>query len=146
MTLPKPAPGQVIHYSYLWSEEYKRGREEGSKDRPCVIVVAVDKDSNGLDVVTVVPITHSPPSALTEAIEIPYRTKVRLGLDDEPSWVVLSEANRFCWPGPDLRPVPRAKPRTMIHGLLPQNLFNLMQSRFVAVLRAKRLSIVPRSE
>jgi hypothetical protein len=146
LALPKPAPGQVIHYSYLWSEEYERGRDEGSKDRPCVIVVAVDKDVDGLDIVIVLPITHSPPSLLSEAVEIPNRTKVRLGLDDERSWVVLTEANRFRWPGPDLRPVPRAKPRSMIYGLLPETLFNLIQSRFSAALRAKRLSLVPRSE
>jgi hypothetical protein len=32
-----------------------------------------------------------------------YATNQRLGLDAERSWVMLTEANRFVWPGPDLR-------------------------------------------
>ncbi|GCA49862.1 hypothetical protein KGO5_02308 [Sinorhizobium sp. KGO-5] len=55
--------------------------------------------------VRVLPITHTPPGKPDEAIEIPPTTKRRLGLDDEPSWIVLSESNRFAWPGPDIRPV-----------------------------------------
>jgi len=38
------------------------------------------------------------------AVEISHETKRRLGLDDDRSWIVLTEANRFAWPGPDLRP------------------------------------------
>ena len=34
----------------------------------------------------------------------PDTVKRRLELDDERSWIVLTEANRFIWPGPDLRP------------------------------------------
>jgi hypothetical protein len=30
--------------------------------------------------------------------------KCCLGLDEPRSWVVLTEANRFPWPDPDLRP------------------------------------------
>jgi hypothetical protein len=33
-------------------------------------------------------------------------TKRRLGLDAEQSWIMITEANGFVWPGPDLRPVP----------------------------------------
>jgi hypothetical protein len=29
-----------------------------------------------------------------------------MGLDAGRSWVVVSEVNRFVWPGVDLRPVP----------------------------------------
>jgi hypothetical protein len=46
-----------------------------------------------------------PPSDPCEAIENPPATKRRLGLDDERSWIVLTESNRFVWPGPDVRPV-----------------------------------------
>jgi hypothetical protein len=34
ITLPKPEPGLVIRYSYLWHDEHRQGREEGVKDRP----------------------------------------------------------------------------------------------------------------
>ena len=45
-----------------------------------------------------------PPMDITKRrIELPQQTKTRLGLDDERSWVIVSEANDFAWPGPDLR-------------------------------------------
>ena len=37
--LPRPVPGLVVRYSYLWLDEHRRGREEGVKDRPCAIVL-----------------------------------------------------------------------------------------------------------
>ena len=40
MSLPDPKPGLVIRYSFLWSHERDRGAIEGSKDRPCAIVLA----------------------------------------------------------------------------------------------------------
>jgi hypothetical protein len=39
-------------------------------------------------------------------VEIPVRVKQRLGLDDDRSWIVLTESNRFVWPGPDMRAPP----------------------------------------
>lgn len=57
MSLPKPVPGLVISYSYLWSDEHTIGIEEGRKDRPCAIVAA-RRIVEGREVVTVVPITH----------------------------------------------------------------------------------------
>ncbi len=44
MSLPTPHPGLVIRYAYLWKHEYEAGREEGSKDRPRAIVMAVTDD------------------------------------------------------------------------------------------------------
>ena len=43
-----------------------------------------------------------PPHDPEAAVEIPLATKMRLGLDDDRSWIILTEANRFTWPGPDL--------------------------------------------
>ncbi len=60
----------------------------------------------GREVVTVVPITHSPPIDASDAVEIPAALKAHLGLDDVPSWIVVTETNDFLWPGPDLRPLP----------------------------------------
>ena len=47
---------------------------------------------------------HAPPDREGDAIEIPLETKKRLGLDSERSWIMITEANEFVWPGPDLRP------------------------------------------
>src|SRR6266481_1671400 len=55
-------------------------------------------------VVTVLPISHPPPADPELAVELPAATKRRLGLDDERSRVIFTEANRFLWPGPHLRP------------------------------------------
>lgn len=43
MSLPRPQPGLVIRYAYLWKREYDQGRDEGSKDRPCAIVMTVPR-------------------------------------------------------------------------------------------------------
>ena len=42
MSLPKPEPGLVIRYSYLWHAGHRQGREEGVKDRPRAIVLAIE--------------------------------------------------------------------------------------------------------
>jgi hypothetical protein len=44
-------------------------------------------------------------------MEIPPAVKRHLGLDDQPSWIVLDEFNVFTWPGYDLRPVSTQKDR-----------------------------------
>ena len=84
MALPDPHPGLVIHYSYLWANEHLAGREEGVKDRPCAVVLA-RQIIEGRSLVSVMAITHSPPSNPAEAIEIPAAIKRMLGLDDQPS-------------------------------------------------------------
>jgi hypothetical protein len=104
VSLPKPEPGLVIRYSYLWLREHREGHEEGSKDRPCAIVLVVRDEGNEQQVV-VVPVTHTLPEKVTEALELPLAIKRHLGLDADLSWAVLSESNLFRWPGPDLRRV-----------------------------------------
>lgn len=141
MTLPAPFPGLVLHYSYLWHDQHRRGQEEGTKDRPCVIVLAVVRDGDD-SVVLVAPVTHSPPRTPSEAVEIPPATKARLGLDDARSWIVLTELNRFCWPGPDLRPIPGARAGTFHYGMLPPGLFRKVKQGIVEW--ARRLRTVPR--
>jgi hypothetical protein len=59
MTLPEPQRGLVISYGYLWHYEHRAGREEGVKNRPCVIVLAIEKLAEGTTLVRVVPVTHS---------------------------------------------------------------------------------------
>lgn len=98
---------------------------------------------DGTPVVRVLPITHTPPSNAGDAIEIPPATKRRLGLDDERSWIVLTESNRFVWPGPDVRPVDS---ETGYFGPLPSALFAEVKRRFVELARAQHHRVTPRSE
>lgn len=99
----EPKVGWVFRYSYLWHWQHLDGRR-GDKDRPlsCWPLLLCLKTGRPQ---FVLPITHSPPSDPGDAIEIPPVTKRRLGLDDERSWIVLTESNRFVWPGPDVRSV-----------------------------------------
>ncbi len=143
MSFPSPRAGMVIRYAYLWRDEHRRGLEEGRKDRPCAVLLAVADDAGG-DRVYVLPITHSAPRDPAEGIELPPATKRRLGLDDDRSWVVLTEANRFDWPGFDLRPAVGDDASSVVLGELPAGLFRKIRDGWLA-LAAQRRSIVTRS-
>ena len=145
MSIPLPVPGLVIRYSFLWSHEAKAGAEEGRKDRPCAVLLTL-RSKSGHDVVTVLPVTHTPPSDPDLAVEIPHATKARLGLDGERSWIVIDEANRFIWPGPDLRPVPGEEPGSVAYGLLPEALYNLVRDKWLAAYDRGRAKQIKRSE
>ncbi len=144
MPLPKPVPGLVIRYSFLWSHEAKAGSEEGSKDRPCAVLLATTT-KDGEQLVTVLPVTHTPPADERLAVEIPAGTKKRLGLDDARSWIVLSEANRFQWPGPDLRPVPDGADSSIAYGLLPAGLYDLIRTKWLAAFDKRQVGQVDRT-
>lgn len=132
MPLPKPIPGLVIRYSYLWCGEYLEGREEGQKDRPCAIVAANRADNHGTTRVLVLPVTHSPPDDPGLAV-------------DARSWVVLSEWNEFIWPGPDLRRLPGADDSSVAYGMLPPSLFALIRDRFLALVKSRASGQVRRT-
>ena len=145
MALPRPHPGLVICYAYLWRREFEQGRDEGTKDRPCAIVLAVE-ESDGETIVTVAPITHRDPDEPNAAVELPTATKERLGLDADRSWVIVSETNTFVWPGPDLRPIGYRGPGEFAYGVLPPGLFRQVGDSLVAIYRARRHKGVRRSE
>ena len=92
------------------------------------------------------PITHSPPRADDEAVELSRAIKQHLGLDDARSWVIVSEPNRFVWPGPDLRPVSPAEASRFDYGPLPPGLCRTIRERFLACAGAQRVKIVRRTE
>jgi hypothetical protein len=131
MPLPPPEPGLVIHYEYLWRHESEKGEEYGRKCRPCAIVVAVTAESGDIETV-VAPITHSEPVPPSEGIEIPRRVKQHLGLDDQRSWVIVTDLNAFIWPGFDIYPVPNNPPGTFAYGYLPPRLFDIIRARIEA--------------
>ena len=145
MSLPIPKPGLVIRYAYLWESEARQGREEGTKDRPCAIVLVVLREGEH-PVVRVLPVTHTPPTNPKDALEIPTATKERLGLDSERSWVVLSEANDFIWPGPDLRPVPGAGSGSVAYGFLPPSFMRVLRDQLERRRRERRMSAIARTQ
>jgi hypothetical protein len=143
LPLPEPAPGLVIGYAYLWRDEAAQGREEGIKDRPCVIVLAVRQEAGGR-IVTVAPVTHLPPASPDDGIELPHAVKRRLGLDEQRSWIMATEVNRFLWPGPDLRPISPRQPNVFAYGGLPRKLMLQLIDRISSLHRNGRIRAVRR--
>jgi len=142
MSLPEPELGLVICYSYIWRHEAAASREEGVKDRPCVIVTAEKRASNGQTIVTVMPITHQAPDDGAKAVEIPIVTKQRLGLDVARSWVMVNEGNQFVWPGYDLRKIPG---RDVYHyGFLPPALLQNVLTKARTWLKRHGLTVTAR--
>ena len=110
-----------------------------------MIVLSTVLDEFGT-VVTVAPVTHSPPKNFEAAVELPAETKRRLGLDDERSWAIVSEVNRFRWPGPDLRPIAGTDPPSVSYGLLPAKLFLRIRERLIDIASRRGAPVVRRTE
>ena len=138
----KPEIGLVIRHAYLWWNEARSGREEGVKDRPCVIVHARQNEHHETEVF-IAPITHTAPEAPERAMEIPTATKKRLRLDAEPSWIIATEVNRFVWPGPDIRPVPGGG---TAYGLLPASMSADLVDQIKKNARDRSISVVSRDD
>jgi hypothetical protein len=142
MARPLPQSGQVIRYAYLWWNEARVGHEHGAKDRPCAIVLT--RVSKSGDTVTyVLPMTHTPPLKHEDGIEIPLATKRRLKLDDERSWIITTELNRFSWPGPDIGPTSSGE---HLYGYLPEKLMRLVLDQVRKHARDTQLKTVTRPE
>lgn len=144
MSFPAPVPGLVIRYSFLWSKDKAAGAVERSKERPCAIVVATERDDGGI-IALVVPITHSPPENPEDSIEVPPAVRKSLGLDDEQQWVRLDELNAFGWPGYDLRPVPGKKAK-YDYGMLPKDLYLEVQKGILKRNLAKKVKTTSRDD
>jgi len=144
VVLPVPEPGLVISYAYLWRYEDRAGQQESRKDRPCVIVLAVETIA-GETQITVAPITHKKPANPDAGIEIPPQVKQHLRLDLETSWAIIDEVNQFIWPGYDLRPVP-GTPDIFTYGYLPPRLFEKIKSALLVLAHKRRVKLVSRDE
>lgn len=141
MPIPTPEAGLVISYAYLWHSEHQAGRDEGRKDRPSVIVLAVERAAE--TTVIVLPITHSAPKDPADAIEIPAPIKRHLGLDEAHSWIVVSEGNEFDWPGYDLRKIPGSD--RYDYGFLPPRFFATVLAAFQAWHQANKGRVTART-
>lgn len=141
MPLPSPEPGMVLRYDYLGSREALQGRQQG-KDRPACLVAASNSQINARYVV-LLPIVHSPPSGDTIGVEIPHRVKMAIGLDDQPSWIIVSEYNIDAWPNAGLSEIP-GRPGIYSYGFLPPTLFASVKRGFTNLVREKRSRPVKR--
>ena len=92
MAFSEPKPGLVINYAFLWPYEADRGQDEGVKDRPCAIVVATEAEDGDRQIL-VVPVTHTKPDPSRGAINLPPVTMSRLGLGNDPSWIITDSLN-----------------------------------------------------
>lgn len=124
----------------MWRHEAERGRDEGSKDRPVVVLILI---ADGKEVV-VAPITTQQPGEDAPAIEIPPRVRSHLGLDAKRCWITIAALNHFVWPGPDLRPIPNRSPPTVVYGLLPERLFSSVKALAMAEISKRGPRIVVR--
>jgi hypothetical protein len=137
----RPRAGQVIQYVYNWHRDFEAGDEEGAKSRPCVVAF-VDEEKG---ILWVLPVTRTPPSDPSAAVEIPPKLKEHLGLDHNRSWIIISEANFFTWPGPDIRRAPGQD--TPIYGWIHPRFSKMIRDLIEARAAAgKPLQPVPRTE
>ena len=139
MAFPRtPFPGFVVRYAFLWSSEARQGRTEASKDRPCVVVVAIRRDGDTRYRVRVLPISDTAHDA-ERAVALPAKLQRHLGLDADASWIVLDEANEFVWPGVDLRPISRSRPGVWSYGVLPVEVFDEVRARLQLIRDQRRV-------
>jgi hypothetical protein len=141
MPLPTPKPGLVIRYDYLWSDDSRAGHSQG-KDRPACILVAGVESTYARHVVLLA-ITHSEPSGDTVGVEIPPNVKRAIGLDEDRSWVIVSESNVDIWPTAGMTPIPHRQGE-FAYGFIPPGLFKVIKARFLEIAQKKSGNFVRR--
>jgi hypothetical protein len=141
MPLPEPRPGLVIRYDYLWRWQAAAGRDQG-KERPACLVAAMDSTTSPRFVV-ILAITHTQPDKDTVGVEIPAKVRERLGLDDVPSWVIVSEHNVDERPNAGLAPLP-GRPGVFAYGFIPPSLFAQVKAKFLELYEKGRAGGVRR--
>lgn len=134
MPLPRLTIGLVVRYEYLWA---RRAAAADKNHPPCVVMTFEGRDG-AEEMVVYLPISHMPPSADQEGIELSARAKSAAGLDAGRQWVLVSECNIDAWPF-DVRQVPD-RPGRFHYGHLPPAAFIEIRDRFVARYRAKRVN------
>lgn len=144
MPLPKPEPGLVLSYGYLWKWQDELGGDTGDKNRPCVIVVAVE-NIDGDTVVLVVPVTSQQPRPDRATVEILAKVQAHLGLDGVRCWIIVDEANKFIWPGPDLSQLP-GQPGKFHYGFMPPKLYKKVIDGCRIAASARQLRPVTRTD
>ena len=108
-----------------------------------MVVVARIQQAAGI-LVLVAPVTRAAPHDPSEAVEIPANVKRQLGLDAGRSWIVLTELNRFFWPGPDIRPIPGSD--APFYDALPDWLFERVRQGILTRISDGKLRITKRTQ
>jgi hypothetical protein len=130
MAFPKPRPGLVVGYDFLFRDQADAGMENASKPHPTAIILVAHQDVQIR--VSLVAISHAPPSPS----DAPFRLKLtsaecrEMGLDAKDHWINLRDINAFDWPGYDL--VRSAPGGAFVYGAMSKGTF----VRLVAALRA----------
>jgi hypothetical protein len=106
-----------------------------------VVVARIDEAAGQL--ILVAPVTHTAPEKASDAVEIPRNVKKQLGLDGDRSWIVVTELNRFIWPGPDIRPVPETG--SPFYDALPDWLFERVRNGVLQHSGNGRLTVTRRT-
>jgi hypothetical protein len=60
--------------------------------------------------------------------------------------VILSELNRFIWPGPDLRQIQSGQDASYDYGLLPPDFFEQLKQQLLTLYRQQLVATVERTE
>jgi hypothetical protein len=118
-----------------------RRRHQG-KDRPACIVAVTDSLVRPRYVV-LLPITGDATRRRHDRHRDPGKGKQAIGLDDAPSWVIVSEHNIDEWPNAGLSPVP-GKPGVFGYGFIPPGPFKQITARFLGLARRKKTEAVHR--
>jgi hypothetical protein len=124
----------------LRSHKAIAGRVQG-KDRPACLVAASESQAEPR-LVVLLPITHTPPDADTIGIEIPVRVKQAIGVDDAPSWVIVSQNNVGEWPNGGLSAV-LGKPNELSYDFIPPDLFARIKAKFLKLAHERKSRTVP---
>ena len=115
-TIDLPKVAHVLRYVYLFANERKAGRDEGVKERFVVVggvlgrryrVAAITTKGEGREGTLLLPAPVATAAGVTVG-----------------SSIVVSEFNRFTWPGFDIRPL--SKDAGYIAGRLPPGFTNTL--------------------
>jgi hypothetical protein len=93
-----PKSGDILNYVFLFAHEAKT-RDEGVKERPCVVVMTIPEQQR----VLVAPLTTQG-DRYADTLPVPEEV-CRIAKLHGPTAVVLNELNIFTWLGYDVRPV-----------------------------------------
>lgn len=134
MTIDHFTDGHVVAYPYLWKWQADRGQEEGEKERPTCLVIAVKDKVQNLTHLVILPISGTPPKSGQTAIEIPSLELKRAGLTDaKRGWITVSEYNydilERSWDFPVNRPP---------IGRFSRSFLKQIQKAFLPTLRSKQ--------
>jgi hypothetical protein len=99
--------------------------------------VAATDDFASPRYVVLVPITHSPPSGASVGIEIPLNVKRKIGLNDEPSWIIISKYSVEEWPNGGLSTIP-GRNGVFAYGFIPPGLFATVKAQFLDLAKANK--------